>query len=179
MVLSPNTHLFAEEIPVEPNFDPALVAALSALGGALVGAFATALTTIIAQRAETRRTKIVQEAEMRRTTIVQEAETRRHLRDTIIREVEAFRVKAENDTARANQQSEPGDQLVNLTFTDYLVFALYVEDKLHHAKFMDEESLHVFQDALETMFTNLMKYRWKKAQQDRRDVRDFGLRTQH
>ena len=106
---------------MEPNFDPALVAALSALGGALVGAFATALTTIIAQRAETRRTKIVQEAE-----------TRRHLRDTIIREVEAFRVKAENDFARANQQAEPGDQLPNLTFSDYLVFALYVEDKLHH-----------------------------------------------
>ena len=152
---------------MEPNFDPALVAALSALGGALVGAFATALTTIIAQRAETRRTKIVQEAE-----------TRRHLRDTIIREVEAFRVKAENDIARANQQVEPGDHLPNLTFSDYLVFALYVEDKLHHTKFMDEEGLNVFQEDLETMFTNLVKYRWKKAQEGRQAVRDFLLRTQ-
>ena len=55
MVLSPNTHLFAEEIPMEPNFDPALVAALSALGGALVGALTSFAGIYLTQRQETAR----------------------------------------------------------------------------------------------------------------------------
>ena len=137
--------------------DTALIAALSGLAGALVGACATSLNTWISQRAETRRTRITQEEE-----------SRRHLRAALLRAAEITKHDIDQQIIRTNQQVQTENQLVNLPLTDYFIVALKFEKEFHRLETLDDKSLQRLADTIDGTFTELLIHRAKRHEENRR-----------
>lgn len=128
--------------------DTSLIAALSALGGAIIGALATALNTMVVQRFE----------------------SRRRLRENLLIAAEKSWREHSEQIVRANKKLDADQQMFSLTLSDFIIIALKFENEFHSLKSLDDDTLKKLADTLDATFAQLAGQRLQRVRQNRSTV---------